>query len=420
MPEFCAPPPPPDRCHTKRSASALLCSLLLAISLPALADSKDLEESEPNNLSIQGFGTLGLARTTNDGAQYLRTINQAEGISNHWSANNDSLLGVQAAYRFNHSLSAAVQGISSYRYDGSFKPSLSAAYLKYDVSPTFSILAGRMATEFVIGSNSRSIGYSYATVRPAVEFFGMVPFNYGDGLGLQTHTPLGDGLINGDFFVGKAREHMPSYSFDNADMIRGSIGYAQTNWQVRYLYGQAKLASDVPAIEPLREALVGVGASDTASALGMKDSIGRYQSIGIDYDDGLWQTQAAFSTIRETTALFQNTKSAYVLVSRRLGKITPFIQYGWAKSQAKSRETGLPDAYFGTLNQQVAMALGFYRLNQHTTSIGARWDIQRNVALKGQVDFVRAAPDSKLLFSNISNEWNGRSTVLSLSLDFIF
>ncbi len=60
---------------------------------PALA-------GEDDAFSLRGFGTLGLARSSSDHAEYVRDLSQPLGIKGgQWSARIDSVLGLQANWQ---------------------------------------------------------------------------------------------------------------------------------------------------------------------------------------------------------------------------------------------------------------------------------------------------------------------------------
>ena len=59
--------------------------------------------------SLHGFGTLGLTRTNEDSAQFVRDLTQPNGADTRWTAKVDSLLGIQANVRFSPSTEGVVQ-----------------------------------------------------------------------------------------------------------------------------------------------------------------------------------------------------------------------------------------------------------------------------------------------------------------------
>jgi hypothetical protein len=59
-------------------------------------------------------------------------------------------------------------------------------------------------------------------------------------------------------------------------------------------------------------------------------------------------------------------------------------------------------------------------LDQHTYTLGGRWDVHKNMALKAQVDWIRGTPASVFLIKSPQSSWDGNMTVFSLALDFVF
>jgi hypothetical protein len=59
--------------------------------------------------------------------------------------------------------------------------------------------------------------------------------------------------------------------------------------------------------------------------------------------------------------------------------------------------------------------------DQHTLFLGGRWDLQPNLALKAQADWIRGNPSSLFPFrEGDSANWGGKMSVFSLALDFVF
>ena len=110
--------------------AGVLVALLLLPS--AFAETSD-------EFTLQGFGTAGMARTTTRDVEFVRDLSQPRGISDSWSLQNDSVIGVQGVWRINPQLEAVVQAMSRYSYNGSFNPELSWAYVKYEPTPNLSL-----------------------------------------------------------------------------------------------------------------------------------------------------------------------------------------------------------------------------------------------------------------------------------------
>ena len=59
--------------------------------------------------SLQGFGTLGLARSTTDQAEFVRDLSQPGGVSKKWSAKIDSAAGLQVNWHATEDMEAVAQ-----------------------------------------------------------------------------------------------------------------------------------------------------------------------------------------------------------------------------------------------------------------------------------------------------------------------
>ena len=77
-----------------RILSSLFIALLVFMPLASAQDNASVFDA----LSLRGFGTLGVARSTNGQAEVARDLLQPRGISDNWSARSDSDFGLQANY----------------------------------------------------------------------------------------------------------------------------------------------------------------------------------------------------------------------------------------------------------------------------------------------------------------------------------
>ncbi|MDR1708843.1 MAG: hypothetical protein LBS70_03900 [Candidatus Accumulibacter sp.] len=401
--------------------------------------------------SFQGFGTLGAARSNTGDVHVMRNIRQREGISKHWSVKEDSVIGAQVQYRFSDRVSAMIQAASYYREDGTFEPDVTAAFVKFDPSPRFSVRLGRVPMDMLMLADTRMVGYSYIPIRPASEFYS-VPLNYVDGINARWRIPVGEGILSLDGTAGYAREDLPKYHFSGAKAYKGMIDYQVGDWQFRYYYAKAKLAHDNPDLVSLRQylgiltnpALAAYDPALAASAAGISDRFevknqtSVYESLGVGYDDGAWQVQVVIDAMKHDNASLTNGKGLHAFFGRRIGAVTPYFAYSRNKTEPKHAAQlpaplypMLPLSPTATLGPLVtglntALAQAMYssrtKVNSETYTIGARWDFRRNWALKAQIEHLRGGkPVSSFAdTSNVKSRWNGKATLFCISLDFVF
>ena len=420
--------------HPALARKALLVTTLaclLAGQAPSFGQSGVPGDTISQKFSLQGFGTLGLARSNTDQVEFVRDLSQPDGITDHWSGKIDSLVGIQANFQVSEKIEAVAQAVSHYRYDKTFRPDLTWAFLKYDADSNSSLRAGRLGTEFYMLADSRQVGYSYLTVRPAGDYYGALPFSYIDGLDLQLTSPLANGLIRGKIFSGVSREQAPladrQWDLDGSRMTGGHIDYLNGHWQWRLGYAQIRFNHNLPIsdlTDALNAAAIATGitaASEAANAISVKNRLSQFYSAGVAYDNGPLQVQLMLSETRQESAIFENARSGYLIAGYRIAEVTPFVGYTWVRSRSKSLSTGLPDVgALAVLNATLASTLADSHSDQHTTILGARWDFRRNMALKGQFDHVRGTAQSVFPYRGEKPGFSGNLNVLSFALDFIF
>jgi len=401
-------------------ASLLLTGILV---VPAHAETDAVESP----FSIRGFGTVGLARSSSDHAEFVRDLSQPVGIKGgKWSGRIDTILGLQANWRATQELEFVGQVISRLHFDRSHNPELMWAFAKWEPDPRFSLRAGRIGADFMMLADSRLVGYSYLTVRPPTDFFGPLFFSHFDGADVSGTIPIGDGLVRGKLFAGKTKEKSAGTLgvWDTSGSPVGGLvlDYVTGPWHVRLNSARIRFASDMNTsmlTEPLIFAHnLGVsGALDAVKTLQTKDAAARFLSFGVAYDRGPLQLQGMLNRIRQESAVFQSSHAGYLLAAYRVGSVTPFIGVSRWKTYPHEYLPVVGDAFLdGVYSGFVAGS----KVDRTTYSLGARWDIHRQIALKLQWDAVRASRDTGFSFANATQAWNGKTDVLTATMDFVF
>lgn len=404
----------------------LVPALLLLLSTAAQA-----EVSPPGSLQLNGFGTVGLTRSSSREAAFVRDLGQPKGSRSDWRSETDSLLGLQASWQANQQLALVAQGISRYRIGNNYNPELMSAFVRYEPDARATLRVGRMPTDFYLFSDSRHIGYSYLTVRPSGDFFGALPFAHFDGGDLQLAQPVGDSLFRGKLYWGYLDEELPlaerRWPLRGSQLSGGNLSLQQGPWTFRLSTTLLRFRHNLPIAEisdNLRQlAPLFPAASSAADRLDVAGAHSRFHSLGVVYDDGPLQFQAMLSRATHSTAAFQNWQAGYLQVGYRHGSVTPFVGYSWIRSNRRTLDTGLPSGIspaLDQLNAGVANVLADSHSAQQTSTLGLRWDLASQFALKLQYDMIRGKPDSVFPYRNESQAWNGRTRVLSAVLDFIF
>lgn len=391
----------------RRVMASVFAALLLLPS--AFAESSD-------EFTLQGFGTLGMARTTTRDVEFVRDLSQPRGISDSWSLQNDSVIGVQGVWRINPQFEAVVQAMSRYSYNGNFRPELSWAYVKYEPTPNLSLRAGRLGTEFFMMADSRWVGYSFLTVRPPGDYFWYLPFYTIHGADAALTVPLGENLLRGKVFYGLSNGKIPlageQWDIGGSPMLGGYLEFQHGPWQIRGSYANIRFERDLPIAQVLGKMNPPLPLSSTDAAfLKTRDTRTHYYSLGLVYDQGPWQGQFMLNHIEQGTNALENSDGGYALLGYRVGTVTPYLGYSWVRSKERGNAPS-PIAQYVMQDSHS---------DQKTTFVGLRWDVASNLALKAQWDTIRGDASSIFPYRRDNRaKWDGTMDVFSLALDFIF
>ena len=145
--------------------------------------------------------------------------------------------------------------------------------------------------------------------------------------------------------------------------------------------------NSITSIKPLVDELNAVPeylwpeAGDTADSLDSKDKYAAYYSAGVRYDDHPWVVQTEVSYLDSDQKLILPVASGYLSVGRRVGSVTLYGMAAKAKNPDGRRlapEAPLPQLI--PLQQGIQTAYDLTYIDQHSLSLGLRWDIRHDLA----------------------------------------
>jgi hypothetical protein len=402
-----------------------LPSLLLAFPAAVMAASF-LEDA-----TFSGFGTVGLLRGGDDVLGYRRDISGDGVFDSDWSMKPDSLLGLQVDLPLTGKLDAAVQLVAKDRPVNTLDESLEWAYLRYRPTPELMLRGGRLGFDLFMLSEYRNLGFSYLWVRPPVEFYGLVPYNHYDGADIAYATALGDGVLRGRLFAGTTQGTIQFLTSDvDVDMdsfFGATLGWEYDRWQARFSFATMKQNPSNPGARQLATALRQVAglwpeAAGIADDLEAKGSRLYYYSAGFAYDPSPWTVQSEISYIDSGyNNAFSSVWSAYLSLGRRIGPVTVYGLGAMIENPDGRVQVPSTPLFLAELQQQAQAAYDFSFVKQHSLSLGMRWDIRYNLALKMQWDHTWVDDYGGLLWQQKQPLTDGESLdTFSINLNFVF
>jgi hypothetical protein len=405
----------------------------VAVSLCALCAAMNVRADDLDKpmFSFAGFGTVGLAHSSNDQADFASSYLKPNGAgySTNWSGNVDSRIGAQVTGNFTSDLSAIVQVISQQRYDSRYLPTVEWANVRYQVTSDLSVRIGRIALPTFLEADYRNVGYAIPWVRTPGEVNDLVSVTNSDGIDIRFRSHLGDlkDTLQGSF--GTTNINYPGDGHVAVRAIRGitnTTEYGPTTVRLSYLQGNFSLDVGQPLFDAFRQ--FGPQGSAIADKYSGENKVMTYVGIGVNYDPGEWFAMGELGKTNSHSFIGDKT-AGYVSGGYRIGKLTPYVTLAQVKADSNRSDpglgtAGLPPYLAGEavgLNAGVNVLLNSIAV-QHSISIGMRWDLMKNAALKVQCDSIRLGANSSGDLVNMQPGFvgGGKVNVVSTVLDFVF
>ncbi len=376
------------------------------------------------SLNISGFGTLGIAKSNTNEAQFAR-YNQAEGIGDQARIGLDTNLGLQASYALNDRISGTVQVLTRKNTSPTFTTELTWAFLKYKATDELSVRVGRVALPVFMISDYQNVGYANTMMRPPVEMYAQAPIEAGDGIDFNYQHALGDTNLNAQGVLGVSRGKLFLVSTGTVATYRApvrglSVSAEHGPLTLRAAWLSATMSSnDITPVNALAGTLRNAGLGQLGDDLAVSGKKITFAAVGatLDWNNVLLQTEYGQRRAKDKVYI-PNTNSWYAMAGYRIGKLLPYYTHAVAKGAGTSitLPAGFPAS--GALSGVVRGAL--IAPEQSADTLGLRWDFGKAIDLKLQVDRVHPHQRNGMLIFGPAAGLQRSVTVAAASLDFVF
>ncbi len=413
-----------------------VCLFVAAIHLFAVAAPAFAQDQDPA-FQLSAFGTLGLAGTDTHKVEFRRDNLQPAGAIDKPLGSVDTRLGVQLSSRLSDDFLATLQVVSKYRFDGTYRPDVMWACVTWSPTQNFSAKFGRLGIEMLPNWDFTNVGYTYPWVRPPVEAFFTITPAHIDGAELNQTLDLGpEASVTFKAFGGTASEKIPGILTPPLDLSGGpTYGFAvKPRWggfRGRLTYSHFEIPRNFGGpVVATQNYLHAVAAQlhdprldAAADALNAKGVTGSTWSLGGSYEEGPLQVQGMVRRGTYSSFIFPDPTAGFFSLAYRFGRFQPFLTWSRIYSPRKAPpDLGLlptlPGPVPAFMVGQMAQAANNLRADQFTWAGGVRWDFADTACLKFQVDRVHSN-QSTGLWKVDDPTWNGKATVMSVTLDFI-
>lgn len=386
--------------------------------------------------SIKGFGSLSIVGTDTNKIGFYRDRSQAQNIKDNWGVTPDSRLGIQLDANFNAALQMTVQWVARDHAGNFFEQNLEWAFLRWRPQNDLDIRVGRLGTDVFLSSDYRNVSYAYPWMRPPHEFYGTIPIYHYDGFDIGKRYTINNGYLTLKMFAGYSTNQLISNPgnelFDfNAPVAGGNLTYEHSHWLTKLSYVFVHPITDTPGFDEastlLNNPLVNLGLpgiSELTPYLTTKHIDMHFISIGGAYDDGVWLAQAEAAYLHSDSPLFPSQTSAYLSFGRRFSSVTLYTLFGIAHSfeyNIDVPEPVIPNPELQEIHDSINGFLNQNGIDEKSISLGVRWDVYSNIALKAQWSHFWLGQNGTQLWQEFDTEPTpDKVNVWSFGFDFIF
>ncbi|MGE5452226.1 MAG: hypothetical protein ACM3VZ_10360 [Acidobacteriota bacterium] len=416
------------------------CIVLAALAGPTASFAQGLDPKAGDSaLRLNGFGTLGVTSTFAPEGWYFRRDAAQNPSSRKTSLETDSRLGLQAHYEVNPQLELASQVVLKRRLAGS-KPIESVEWLFASYKPADAITwrVGRTNPDLFLLSDYRNVGVAYPWVRPNIELYAGLPLYTMDGTDISYSWSRGDANWRVKTFWGSSdsRTTLSSSPEQVHFKLNTALGALVTREEDGLLmratlagaHLTAKTSSQAyQALSVLQglqnhpDPAIASQAAELERNCGLATDTAIFGELGVSYDRDDWLWSAEYSRVAVSTGT-RSAQAGYVSVGRRFGDFTLYTMAGRVVSKLGVQRVPDWSSLGPTIQQvgtEVATGLNNSRSRQTSLSVGTRWDVHPQMALKVQLDHHWVGATGGGLWVGSHGE-AAQPNVLSATLDFTF
>lgn len=419
---------------------------ILGLLLPGLALGQEF-------WTVSGFASLGAGRIQDDNLEFM------DYNSERWSFEGDSVLGLQLDLNLAERLSLVTQVVSrGYHWDNTseFEPELDWFFLRYQLNANWRARVGRMRTPLYLYSETLDVGYSYAWARPPMDVYSPLtsPFANFDGADLVYLSDWDDYSLDIQLLAGKMRRGRDSMTIDVDPMLGGNITLQNEDLSLRY--GLLMMNTDIrlgayDRVENYYQlagsaiaAFIGVDISQQFDAISNGFSADNnwfaYQSLGMRWSPGRFTTIAEVFDNHNTDNQYDHkARGGYLSLLYQLPPFTPYVVAGYYDSKfGKDALAAVNSTYafwpanqtlpllqvqVDTLDQLRQLTVDYIdslNYTQKTWTLGIRYDLMSNVALKAEWQYFDVTAGKGGLLVWTAPEVTDHTSMTTFVIDVVF
>lgn len=367
--------------------------------------------AEGDFIKFSGIAALGMTYSSERNADFTSGIDHPNGAggtrrTDPWG---DSRLALQVDSQLNERFSAMLQLTSEHRYNNSFTPHVTAAALRWHITPDTEFRLGRQPfLTFLVPEEQ------LPWVRATTEIYQSGLLNLYDGGELSSKIHWGDTTFTAQLYGGAVRYPIPGNVDIRLKQLAGLnllVSHGYSTVRISRIRGRLTLHS--PSVDGAFALLRTLpGGNSLADRYQAVDAPTEHRSIAYCYLAPSGYVLMEWSQFLTGDSFVADSTQGHITAGYHIGAFTPFVTLaGKQANKVASDPNPILNALFAT------RAVG-----QKSAVVGLRWQFAPQTSLKTQYDYVINSSGSMGSLSNLQPGFQpgGRYRLISAALEYLF
>ena len=380
------------------------------------------------NVTVRGFGTVGGSYNTNNDYKYRDNVLSNVGSKNDFSFATHSKLGLQVDLSMTDKLSSTVQGMTYQKEKGKLDFNLDWAYLKYQYNEQLNFKIGRMRVPFFIFSDSSNINYTNIwTHIPKETAIASIPIASYNGIETEWLTNISEHNLSLQAYYGEEKESV-KYDEEGLEVkLKNTYGFSITDYyadlKLRAIFFKGDVDLNSTGLNELLKISENYGVTNLQNYY-LNDLDFELYGLGFNYQINNIFLAGEYTIVELDNNFIDDMKGWYLSLGYQFNKVMPYITYGNSKQKVSYP---IKDIYHPipviqeNFRNEFSKSAEKFNYSQESISLGVRYDILKNMALKTQVDRIYHSHDKRTMHYFYGTEkTKGYIDVYSITLDFVF
>lgn len=370
-----------------------LCAFLIVCSFTSVSAER---------ISVSGFGNFGIVHSHSDTYRFRTDISRDnDNFEDKLDLNSISSLGIQADISLFDDFDVVGQLIYRGQNKITLDNALSLGFLRYKPAPNWEVRLGRTQLDLYLLTEFRDIGFAYPWAKVPTEVYGLLPYRSLDGADFSYFLSKSGLDYRFKIFTGKSDSTiaLDSENVELAidDIIGISFELSQFDWTFSLKHTQAKTKNNISTMEQIVYGLQQIpeviwpDKKSFINDFSLVNKKAHFSSAGLKYEFGPFTILTELAHLESDSSVVSAVKSGYINTTYNFDKGQLFYSFAIAESKpSKFNDAVNIQRFLPNQVEEIILAVNesfrVFSPNQQTHSLGVRYDLKDNLALKLQVD----------------------------------